>query len=1046
MPIAFLNRFEKQLISYRTSLPSETEPWISKIEDRLTQMFGVAPKQLAKLFCGFDNDTIPSALFNILAEKKKEEQKWFNVVNLEILEKPEFDEAIENAVVTLFKPLCNPEIILEIAIDQGAKFEYEKAAQKEFPYFGRVIELQQMEPNKQMALILTGDFECNLPDQWNGAAKKIASFKKSSDFEQTINHFFSSDNTTQDLLILQYVHGSKNFSHFMHIKHTLEHAHYQYYCDKKEEKEKEVRQRSAVLLVHIKPPIFKNPFPLIFSRKWKFTYVDSLSSTEPAQLKTLLSQTMCDVLGKDVSNSRLHNSIRRAFARLQFPVNKNGGNAIQQLSTLFKESIATEKCRKGIVSRLKQLFKEGVVSKSIACILNNIQVKNPSNVDVLSLGCCFLERYENIIDRLLTIGCMNILSVFYENCYFQIFFNAVEKNCEHLSRLFVEVMQDTSMVTIPCLTNVMQRLVSIEPDLRAVSIQYEAMFPWSHVLHNWCHSKLAGAVTQLLAQKSNLIVHENEDVKENERENENKYEYENQHGNGNDNENGNKIRLESHRKVLQSSNLLKVMMDGENALKYLNMCNAEHCRMYFVDIIAAKYNLKQHKAEIVAKVMFAMIYILNSEASIAMIESILHFLPDIFATYVKLLKLCQDGSGIVLELHTLLNNENESTRLSSSIRLLLKHFISFSSGLPLHFLFLFFSNLTFFLCALLENEWSDIIRSLEAVESVIPTIIQFAKDWYDNCKEYNAILAMCRQVQMQILGAKHFGRQMISQEKLNTALSSVMSLSENGWLNDKNTIPDILKCMLKGGNLALDKRPHFVRDVLTTVQNIEELDTPNKKRVYHSVITDIFHNASELTQSVQHATDKIRLQILEELVLNQWNDDTFGLDTYKATLLNRVLERIYINTPNVEYNGPNQSIANISNVKTKLFQCINSILSITKTLKISEMKDNQKLNAVMHQTSQLLIYFDQFNKCYQHSLHIWFLKQFCIAKGMDWTQMFFTNAEIRARYPIFVDPQMSDVFSVFKYRPSDLPCTDPFIGIYGDKYIDFRNKCLRGIN
>ncbi|ETO16154.1 hypothetical protein RFI_21203, partial [Reticulomyxa filosa] len=1021
-------------------------------------MFGATSKQLEKLFCGFNDDTIPSALFNILAEKK--EQKLLNAFDPN---KPELDEATADAVVDLFKYLCNPETMLEIAIGQGDKFDHEKAGQKEFPSFGNVIELQQMESNKQMALILTGDFECNLPDRWNYATKKIASFKKSSDFEQTIHHFFSSDNTTQDLLILQYVHDPKNFNHFMHIKPRKDEKKDNKEEENKENKEeekkeneeekkenKEVKQRLIVLLVHMKPPIFKDPFPLLFSRKWKFTYVDNLSSMESVQLKTLLSQRVSDVLAHDVSNNRLRNALRRAFARLQFPTHKNGGGDIQRLSTLFEGPIEIEECRKEIISKLGQLLGEkGIVSEPIARILNKKEIKNPGNVDTLSLGCSFFERYENIIDRLLVMACMNILSAFYENCYFQVnsffffffkcirkgvkslrimytkkkkvFFNAVENNYKHLPKLFVEVVKDNSMITIPRLTEVMQRLVSIEPDLRAVSVQYEAMFPWSHVLHNCCHTKLTNIVSQYLAEKSNAIIHENEDEKksenenvhedeyegkyenEGEYENENKYEYEYQHENTDNNQDENKVRLESHQKVLQCFNLLKVVMNGsESALKCLNICDVEHCQMYFMDVIAAKYNLKQQcKAEVIVD-------------------------------------LCQDDTDIILELHRLLKDENESTRLSGSIRLLLKHFISFSPGLSLV--------LPFFCVKLLiaENKWSDIVRGLEAIEGAIPTIAQFAKDWYGDCKEYETILAMCRRVQMQILGAKHFERQIIDKMELSNVLFDVMSSSEDGWLNDERTIATILERVLKEGNLALDKRPHFVRDVLTTVKKLEKLDTPNKKTVYCSVITDIFHKAHDLTPGVQNVTDKIRLQILEELVQNQWDNETFALDTHEAVLLNRILERIYMDTPNFEYKGLNQDIANISNVKAKLFQCIDSILSITKTLKMSEMKDNQELDVMISQASQFLTHFDQSNKCYQRSLHIWFLKQFYIAKGMGWTQMLFTNETIREKYPIFVNPQMSDVFSKFKCLPSNRPSTDPFIGIYKDDYINFKERISSG--
>ncbi|ETO06595.1 hypothetical protein RFI_30798 [Reticulomyxa filosa] len=255
MPIAFLNRFEKQLISYRTSLPPETLPWISVIKDLLCEIFKTNYEQLGKLFCGFNDDTIPSALSNVLAQKKEE---------------------------------------------QKGKFDFEKTGQTEFLSFEKVVNLQRSESNKQMALILTGDFECSLPEKWGDNTKKIESFKKSSEFEQIIDHFFSPKNTIDNLLILQYVYDHKNFSQFMHIKHTLEHAHHRYYRrneEEEEEKEKSsVGQKLVVLLVHMKQPICKDPFPLLFSRKWKLMYVDNLSSAESMQFKTLLTQTMSDVI------------------------------------------------------------------------------------------------------------------------------------------------------------------------------------------------------------------------------------------------------------------------------------------------------------------------------------------------------------------------------------------------------------------------------------------------------------------------------------------------------------------------------------------------------------------------------------------------------------------------------------------------------------------------------------------------------------------------------------------------------------------------------
>ncbi|ETO01791.1 hypothetical protein RFI_35648 [Reticulomyxa filosa] len=366
---------------------------------------------------------------------------------------------------------------------------------------------------------------------------------------------------------------------------------------------------------------------------------------------------------------------------------------------------------------------------------------------------------------------------------------------------------------------------------------------------------------------------------------------------------------------------------------------------------------------------------------------------------------------------------NESARLNDSICLLLKSFTSFSS----------------------KNDWGDIVKNLEPVENAIATIVQFSKDWYDDNKEYEKTLCLCRQTQIQILGAKYFGRQVIDQTNLSNALFRAMSLAENGWLNDKSTILGILDCMFKGTNLALNKRLHFIRHMLRMVKQIDKLDTVDKQQVYRSAITELFRNVQDLMSGARNEIDQIRLQILEELIQNQWEDEIPALDSNEAVLFNRALERMHISTSDIKYNGSNKVIHDISELKAKLFKCINSILSVTNTLTISEMENSIDLHMIMQQASQLLTYFDQTNKYYQHSLHIWFLKQFYVTKGMGWTQIFFTSEMIRTNYPIFVQPQMSDVFSVLKYQPPNLPSTDPFIGIYGDKYTNFRDTLLKGI-
>ncbi|ETN98022.1 hypothetical protein RFI_39500 [Reticulomyxa filosa] len=130
MPIAFLNRFEKQLISYESSLQPKVRAHIQEMRDKLSQAFGMRGGQLSDLFPGFCDDTIPSALC-ILAEEQHDEKYDEQKVgkNEETLNLTD----IELKMLELFRPMCRPEKLIELAIQKKYRPNDDPTQPEHFP-------------------------------------------------------------------------------------------------------------------------------------------------------------------------------------------------------------------------------------------------------------------------------------------------------------------------------------------------------------------------------------------------------------------------------------------------------------------------------------------------------------------------------------------------------------------------------------------------------------------------------------------------------------------------------------------------------------------------------------------------------------------------------------------------------------------------------------------------------------------------------------------------------------------------------------------------
>eukprot|EP01084_Bolivina_argentea_P225336 380827_1 len=63
-PIAFLNRFEKQLISYRSTLVSHQMTLLRELIEQLKQIYACDEDNFVNIFPGYCNDTLPSIIIN----------------------------------------------------------------------------------------------------------------------------------------------------------------------------------------------------------------------------------------------------------------------------------------------------------------------------------------------------------------------------------------------------------------------------------------------------------------------------------------------------------------------------------------------------------------------------------------------------------------------------------------------------------------------------------------------------------------------------------------------------------------------------------------------------------------------------------------------------------------------------------------------------------------------------------------------------------------------------------------------------------------------
>ncbi|ETO07404.1 hypothetical protein RFI_29988, partial [Reticulomyxa filosa] len=118
---AFFGRFERQYISYAGSL---SQPYLNKVRGfkrHLRDCYGLfGEEELPELFCGFNDDTIPSAISHILLQRKSQSQNDRNAEDI----KQDETEQLTKQLLALFYPLRHPAKIVGLAMKSFRTVNY----------------------------------------------------------------------------------------------------------------------------------------------------------------------------------------------------------------------------------------------------------------------------------------------------------------------------------------------------------------------------------------------------------------------------------------------------------------------------------------------------------------------------------------------------------------------------------------------------------------------------------------------------------------------------------------------------------------------------------------------------------------------------------------------------------------------------------------------------------------------------------------------------------------------------------------------------------
>ncbi|ETO05003.1 hypothetical protein RFI_32393, partial [Reticulomyxa filosa] len=407
-------------------------------------------------------------------------------------------------LLDLFRPLCRPEEIVKMKIEEDIRFLS----------LGTIVETQQKNCKNQMVMVITNDMEHNIPMEWIHCTKKISSFKKIDQFEKTVKEFFN-NKISEDVLILQYRYTPSSEYQLEQIIHILQLEHHLFYNDPKNNEEHKI----VILLIHNNK---RSPFYLIFRQKWKIVYVDYLLSMGTISLQKDLKKSVTNVVDRLLEQVKnyiynLSKCARGAFGRLHFLHSVDSLKEKQYLS-LFEQKEFHRYVE--ILRRRLQILLSNVADyRSVEDILNKLEKSGKKKMEG-----SFFERYQSIIDTLLTLTFVNVLFTIYQNGGFVVlfiyFFIVSIKYVESVDRkdeieyqwykkLFERALENEELVKMRSVNIDANHLLlaAINPQLYSIRTCLQCSFPFSYSIHSWCQRQLS---TNSEAPNNDLILHATE--------------------------------------------------------------------------------------------------------------------------------------------------------------------------------------------------------------------------------------------------------------------------------------------------------------------------------------------------------------------------------------------------------------------------------------------------------------------------------------------------------------------------------------------------------
>ncbi|ETO03239.1 hypothetical protein RFI_34171 [Reticulomyxa filosa] len=306
----------------------------------------------------------------------------------------------------------------------------------------------------------------------------------------------------------------------------------------------------------------------------------------------------------------------------------------------------------------------------------------------------------------------------------------------------------------------------------------------------------------------------------------------------------------------------------------------------------------------------------------------------------------------------------------------------------------------------------------------------------DQTRLMNQLLEDARKLELRHLGVQYLETdEFIDEEKHFTGF-------KQGLLDNEKCVRHILSCYLNNRNASNEKYPLFVRDLLAVIKRVEGIRKhTERQKTYTAQLLYLYE------QNKENAI--LQVQILRDMCIHQCVDNnTLLLYSKDAVLLNRCLEKMLLeaNIDNVaitnwtlwchEHNYDKlELIIRISRLKKDLIKLIVSLININ--IKVPKLaQDTDVHNLIKRMAVLLSSRLDFENSSYERMLHVWFLKQLYMWKGIHWIELIFTHPVIRQEVPLFGGTNPTNIFAALTPRPFHCDFYNPLVGVYGPRFID----------